>query len=88
MLVVALLLWRLIERSLRQDVLTTETKLVGWDGTLTAFPTACMMMTKFAGVIVLKVGDKRQLAHELSPLQQHSLLALGLSATWYTLGAG
>lgn len=84
----ALLLWRLIERSLRQYVVTTETKLVGWDGKLTAFPTAFMMMTTCAGVIVLKVGDKRQLSHALSPLQPQDLLALGLSATCYTLGSG
>jgi transposase len=83
-LLLALLLWRLVERTLRVHVETTGKPLTGWDKQATQKPTAFMMMTKFAGVMVLKVGDQRQLAHPFSPVQQHYLLALGVPATYFT----
>jgi transposase len=83
-LLLALLLWRLVERTLRVHVETTGKSLPGWDKKATKEPTACMMMTKFSTVIVLKVGSQRQLAQPLSVLQQHYLLALGISATYFT----
>jgi hypothetical protein len=43
-----------------------------------------MMMTKFAAVVVIKVGDQRQIAHPLSTVQQHYLLALGVPVTYFT----
>lgn len=87
-LLLALLIWRLIERSLRQHVEGSGEKLPGWDHKLTDRPTAFMMMTKFSSVIVLKVGDQRQVAGGLSPAQQHYLMALSLSAACYTLPSG
>jgi len=83
-LLLALLLWRLVERTLRVHVETTGSTLTGWDKKETQKPTAFMMMTKFAAVMVLKVGPQRQLAHPLSPVQQHYLLALGVPATYFT----
>src|SRR5262245_10826920 len=83
-LLLALLLWRLVERTLRVHVETTGKPLTGWDKQATQKPTAFMMMTKFAGVMVIKVGDQRQLAHPLSPVQQQYLLALGVPATYFT----
>jgi transposase len=83
-LLLALLLWRLVERTLRMHVETTGKPLTGWDKQATQKPTAFMMMTKFAGVMVIKVGDQRQLAHPLSPVQQQYLLALGVPATYFT----
>ena len=44
-----------------------------------------MMMTKFATVIVLKVGAQRYLAQPLSSIQQQYLLALGIPATYFTV---
>jgi transposase len=81
----ALLLWRLVERTLRVHVETTETPLPGWDKKATQKPTAFMMMTKFAGVMVLKVEDQRQLVHPLSTVQQQYLRALGVPATYFTV---
>jgi transposase len=83
-LLLALLLWRLVERTLRGHVETTETPLPGWDKKATRKPTAFMMMTKFAAVTVLKVGLQRQLVHPLSPVQQQYLRALGVPATYVT----
>jgi transposase len=80
----ALLLWRLVERTLRVHVETTGQPLIGWDKKTTHKPTAFMMMTKFAGVMVIKVGDQRQLAHPLSTVQQQYLLALRVPAAYFT----
>jgi uncharacterized membrane protein AbrB (regulator of aidB expression) len=76
-----LLLWRLVERALRVHVETTGSTLTGWEKKATQKPTAFMMMTKFAAVMVIKVGDQRQLAQPLSALQQAYLNALGVPAT-------
>jgi transposase len=81
----ALLIWRLMERSLRLHVETTGTTLPGWDQKETTRPTAFMMMTKFATAIVLKVGVQRQLAQPLSTVQQQYLLALGVPTTYFTV---
>ena len=83
-LLLALLLWRLVERTLRVHVETTGKPLTGWDKKATQKPTAFMMMTKFAGVMVLKVGGQRQLAHPLSTVQQQYLVALRVPATSFT----
>jgi transposase len=83
-LLLALLLWRLVERTLRVHVETTGNPLTGWDKKATQKPTAFMMMTKFAAVMVLKVGGQRQLAHPLSTVQQQYLVALRVPATYFT----
>ena len=80
-LLLALLLWRLVERSLRVHVETTGQPLTGWDKQATQKPTAFMLMTKFAGVMVIKVEGQRQLAHPLSTVQQQYLVALRVPAT-------
>ena len=84
-LLLALLVWRLVERTLRVHVETTGKPLTGWDTKTTQTPTAFMMRTKFSAVIVLKVGSQRQLAQPLSPIQQQYLLALGIPATYFTV---
>jgi transposase len=84
-LLLALLLWRLVERTLRVHVETTKTPLPGWDKKATQQPTAFMMMTKFAAVMVIKVGAQRQLARPLSTVQQQYLRALGVPATYFTV---
>ena len=87
-LLLALLLWRLMERTMRRHVDTTRTPLPGWDKKATERPTAFMMITKFAGVIVFKCGHDRQLARPLSVVQQQYLTALDVPATCFTLPAG
>ena len=87
-LLLALLIWRLMERAMRRHVDTTSTPLPGWDKKATERPTAFMMVTKFAGVIVLKLGHDRQLARPLSVVQQHYLTALDVPATCFTRPTG
>jgi hypothetical protein len=83
-LLLARLIWRLMERSLRLHVETSGNALPGWDKKATQKPTAFMMMTKFMAVMVLKVGPHRQLAQPLSTVQQAYLLALGVPASYFT----
>jgi len=87
-LLLALLIWRLMERAMRRHVDTTRTPLPGWDKKATERPTAFMMVTKFAGVIVVKLGHHRQLARPLSGVQQQYLTALDVPATCFTLPTG
>jgi transposase len=87
-LLLALLIWRLMERAMRTHVDTTSTSLPGWDKKATERPTSFMMVTKFVGVIVLKLGHDRQLARPLSAVQQQYLAALAVPATCFTLPAG
>jgi transposase len=77
-LLLALLLWRLVH------VETTGQPLTGWVRKATQKPTAFMLMTKFAGVMVIKVEGQRQLAHPLSTVQQQYLVALRVPATSFT----
>src|SRR5262245_43536413 len=87
-LLLALPIWRLMERAMRMYVDTTSTSLPGWDKKATERPTAFMMVTKFTGVIVVKLGHHRQLAHPLSGGQHQYLTALDVPATCVTLPAG
>ena len=63
---------------------TTGQPWTGWDKKATQKPTAFMMTTQFAGVMVLKVGGQRQLAHPLSPVPQPYRVALRVPATSFT----
>jgi hypothetical protein len=83
-LFLALLIWRVMERAMRTYVDTTSTPLPGWDKQATERPTAFMMVTKFAGVIVLKLGHHRQPARPLSVVQQRYLTALDVPVASFT----
>jgi transposase len=84
-LLLALLIWRLMERAMRRYVDTTSTPLPGWDKKATERPTAFMMITKCTGVLVVKLGHHRQLARPLSGVQHQYLMALDVPATYFTL---
>jgi hypothetical protein len=85
-LLLALLLWRLMERAMRMHVETTGTPLTGWPKKATERPTSFMMVTKFAGVIVVQHGHNRQLARPLSVVQQQYLTALDVPIACFTDG--
>ena len=73
-----------MERAMRRYVDTTSTPLPGWAKKATERPTSFMMVTKFGGVIVVKLGAHRQLARPLSVVQQQYLTALDVPATCFT----
>jgi hypothetical protein len=79
-LVLSLLLWRLIELSMRQYLEQNQTELPGWDNKPTTRPTTFMMTTKFQGIQVLKLGQRRWLARKLSEVHKLYLAALGLTS--------
>ena len=83
-LLIALLLWRLMELSMRRHVAATQSTLPGWDSKPTDRPTTFMMTTKFAGVLVLKAGAERALLRPLTDVQHSYLVALGLPPTVFT----
>jgi hypothetical protein len=80
----ALRRWRLVERARRGPGETTGSPWRGWAKKETPKPTALMMMTQCAAVLVSKGGAPRQLVHPLSAVHQHYLLALGVPATYFT----
>ena len=83
-LVIALLIWRLIERTLRKYVNETGETLPGWDGKRTERPTSFMMTTKFINVFVCKIDGHRELLSPLTSQQLEYLKALGLTPRAFT----
>ena len=78
-LLLALLIWRLIEYTMRQYIEKSGNSLPGWDKKRTERPTSFMMLTKFIGIMVIKVGTKRRLSKALSSDQKEYLSALQLN---------
>jgi transposase len=68
-LLISLLIWRLIERAMRQYVEENKTTMTGWDQRRTKRPTSVMMTTKFHTLLVIKSGAQRQFAKPLKPVQ-------------------
>lgn len=84
-LLTALLIWRLMERTMRQSLDASGQSLPGWDHKPTRRPTSFMMTTKFSGVIVIKIGAKRSLNRELNTEQHAFLRALQVSPDVFSL---
>ena len=78
-LLIALLIWNLIEHVLRQHLAAHQRLLPGWDNKPTQRPTAFMMSTKFAGLQIIHLGAQRHLAQPLNSVHQRYLNALGLT---------
>lgn len=83
-LVIALLIWRLIELNLRSHIEKQHSTLPGWDNKPTQRPTTFMMTTKFDSIRIIKVGHRRALNGPLSQVQEKFLLALGLTSAIFT----
>ena len=75
-LLISLLIWRLIEHTMRSELKAADTTLPGWDDKPTQRPTSYMMTWKFKGIMVLRIGQRRQLARPLSSTQEAFLKAL------------
>jgi len=83
-LVLALMIWRLMERTMRVSLKENNSKVVGWNNRQTSRPTSFMMTTKFVSVIVIRTEKRRFLAEPLDPVQERYLEILGLSAAVFT----
>lgn len=83
-LVIALIVWRLMERSLRVYVKNTEELLPGWENRKTDKPTAFMVSVSMFGVIVIMLRDgKRLILKPPRSKQGIYLRALGLNESVY-----
>lgn len=83
-LVLALMIWRLMERTMRVSLKESGSKVVGWNNRQTSRPTSFMMTTKFVSVIVIRTAERRFLSEPLDPIQERYLRILGLSAAVFT----
>ena len=83
-LLICLLIWNLMQRSMRLYVEKTGTTVEGWKGKPTDRPTSFMMTTKFQGLQVVRVGHIRLLKPGLTQTQKNYLLALGVSEMVFT----
>ena len=84
-LLLSLLVYNLLEHVLRQYVERTGEPLPGWPGGRqprpTKRPTTFMMRTKFSGILLMKIGDRRVFANPLKPVQLRWIQALGMSSS-------
>lgn len=82
--ILSLLVWRLIERTMRVSLKQSKSTVTGWEKRQTSRPTSLMMSVKFHSVMVFRINSKRFLMKPLSPIQKEYLKILGLSAEIFT----
>lgn len=68
-LVLSLLVWRLMERTMRLSLKQTGSTIMGWDKKQTSRPTSFMMTTYFGSVLVLQTPKGRILGRPLRSIQ-------------------
>ena len=83
-LVLSLLLWRLMERTMRRKATDDHITLQGWNNTNTLKPTSFMMASKFSPVFVGLRDDKRFLFAPLTTVQLAYLIALDVHPAIFT----
>ena len=83
-LIIALMVWRLMERSMRTYVENAKTTLPGWDRRATTKPTAFMMTTAMTSIMVALKDGKRLMLCAPGPRQLAFLEALGLTPSTFT----
>lgn len=84
-LLISLLIWRLMERSMRKYLESNNCVLTGWVRRKTKKPTTFMMTTKFSSVMVITMGHLRQLTKPLKQIQLEYLKALGVTSDVFTV---
>ncbi len=83
-LMLSLLVWSLIERTLRQYVKEHDRTLPGWDKRRTTKPTTYMLTWMFTGIIVIHWGTRWRLGNPLRAKTLEYLEALGLNGRIFT----
>jgi transposase len=83
-LVLALLVWRLMERTMRMNLKEEHSRLQGWNGRETDRPTALMIASKFSPVFVGLQRGRRSLFTPLDKVQLAYLKALKVPSTVFT----
>jgi transposase len=77
-LIIALMVWRLMERSMRAHVQNAKITLPGWDRRDTTKPTTFMMSTAMTGILVALIAGERFMLRGPGPTQLAFWEALGL----------
>lgn len=81
-LVIALLIWRLMERSMRASIANTDKTLPGWENRRTKRPTTFMASTAMHGITVIRTAQgQRFLIRKPTAKQEEYLRAMGLTAS-------
>ncbi len=83
-LVLSLLLWRLMERTMRRKAKEEHLRLQGWNNADTLKPTSFMMASKFSPVFVGLKGGRRFLLAPLDRVQLAYLKALDVHPSIFT----
>jgi transposase len=83
-MILSLLVWSLMERTMRKTQAEKDLKLKDLDRKPTKRPTSFIMIHKFRGILVMRRGRERCLASPLSYEQGQYLIALGLKGTIFT----
>jgi transposase len=83
-LIIALMIWRLMERSMRAHIENTGQCLQGWAGRDTYKPTAFMMSTAMVGIMVALLNGQRYLLCPPKTRPMAFLIALGLNENAFT----
>ena len=78
-LLLALLIWNLIQRQMRLHLAETKSTIEGLNQRQTDRPTSYAMTTKFRYILILRMNHKRILKNPLSSTQHAYLKALGLT---------
>jgi transposase len=78
-LILSLMVWNIIEHTLRKYTRQTGYSLPGWDKKATYMPTSFMMSTKFSGIQTVTHAGNRAVAEKRNPTQSLYLSALGLN---------
>ena len=78
-LVIALMVYRLMERTMRARLKEANKVLIGWEKRITDKPTAFMMTTVMVGILVVSVAGKRFFFKPPHSRQVDYLFALGLT---------
>lgn len=83
-LVISLLLWRLMERTMRKKAWEKKIILQGWNNCNTARPTSFMMISKFSPVFTGVKAGRRFLFTSLNKVQLDYLSALDVEPAIFT----
>jgi len=79
-LIIALIVWRIMERSMRLYLKQTKTTVPGWDNKSTSRPTSYMVTKVFFGIQAILFKDQRFFLKEPTDRQFAFLSALGLDS--------
>jgi transposase len=83
-LVLALMIWRLMERTMRRSLRESDSKIEGWNKQKTSRPTSFMMTTMFTSTLVFRTTRGRFLRRPLTPTQRQYIAILGVSENVFT----